>query len=168
MLRWRVTALGVLAAGVLAFGGCGEAGAARQDFGPSDVAQIRERTQEFARAFNAGEVQRIAGMYTDQAVFLPPNTGTLRGRDSLPGFFAALLAEGATDLTMEPRDVSGQGPLAYESGSYVLLRKPEDGRQTRDRGKYLFVLRHYNEGWLYEYFMWSSDLPAPVEITEID
>jgi ketosteroid isomerase-like protein len=148
---------------VVALGAC-QSGAARDEFAPGDVARIREHTQAFVRAFNAGDVPQILGMYTDQAVFMPPNTGSLRGHDSLRGFYDALLAEGATDLTMEAREIGGYGSLGYESGTYLMVRRPAEGPHTRDRGKYLFVLRRMSDGWLYEQAAWSSDLPAPVQI----
>jgi ketosteroid isomerase-like protein len=166
MARWREVAA---VAALLALAACGNnSGAPGEEFAPGDVARIRERTQEFTRAFNTGDVQQMVGMYADQAVFMPPNTGALRGRDSLRGFYETLLADGATDLTMESREIGGHGPVGYESGTYVLYRRPDEGPHTRDRGKYLFVLRRYAGGWLYEHAAWSSDLPAPVQVGRPD
>ncbi len=58
---------------------------------------------------------------------------------------------------MEPEDVAGHGPLAYQSGTYTLT-----GAAARDRGKYLIVMRNMAGNWRMEYTAWSSDLPLPV------
>ena len=67
-------------------------------------------------------------------------------------------------LTLESRDVAGHGPIAYENGSYTMVVRDAAG-ESRDRGKYLFVLRKGNGQWRYEYAIWNSDLPKPV-VTE--
>ena len=71
-----------------------------------------------------------------------------------------MLKAGATNLKLDVAEVSGHGPLAYESGSYELDYQPGGGSATHDRGKYLFVLRKLGNIWRYEYTVWNSDLPA--------
>jgi hypothetical protein len=68
-----------------------------------------------------------------------------------------MLKSGATDLRLNIAEVSGSGPLAYQTGTYELSRNPN----VRDRGKYLFVARKIADTWRYEYTMWNSDLPVP-------
>ena len=68
---------------------------------------------------------------------------------------------------MESGNVGGHGPLAYESGSYSLNRRPASGPHTRDRGKYMFIWRNTNGQWQIEYTMWSSDLPEYVNIAPV-
>jgi len=79
----------------------------------------------------------------------------LRGREPLKPFFSNMSEQGATALTMESEEVSGHGPIAYESGTYTVTYR--DG--ARDRGKYLRVLRNMAGTWRAEKTKWSSDLP---------
>ena len=64
----------------------------------------------------------------------------------------------------------GHGTLAYESGTFSLIRKPASGPETRDRGKYMFIWRFYpaQKAWLIDYTIWSSDLPQRVTVPSAD
>ena len=136
-------------------------GAKEQGFTREDQDIIRKNAVDLAAAFNAKEVDKVIGFYADNSVFMPPNAPLLRGRDPLKSFYADLIAKGATDLRLEPEEVSGSGPIAYASGTYSVTFA--DGA-SRDRGKYLLVLRNLAGTWRTEKTIWSSDLPpAPTQ-----
>jgi ketosteroid isomerase-like protein len=154
-MRARTNALtAALAAFAIAAAAC--AGAPQEEFTRADADAIRKVDADFVAAFNAKEADKILGMYTDNSVFMPPNAPTLRGTQPLKSFFGDMFARGATDLRMDPTDIAGHGPIAYQSGSYSLTTGT-----TRDRGKFLFVMRKMAGNWRLEYTMWSSDLPQP-------
>ena len=125
------------------------------EFTMKDQTLIRERNDAFVTAFNAKDVDQILGLYGETSVFMPPNEPIIRGKDALRTFYGDLLKSGGTDLRLSVTEVSGNGPLAYQTGTYELNRGA-----VRDRGKYLFVLRKIADTWRYEYTMWNSDLPA--------
>ena len=130
------------------------------EFTMKDQASIRQRTDAFVKAFNAKAVDDILSIYAENSVFMPPNEPVIRGKEALRTFYDDLLKSGATGLRLNVGEVSGHGPLAYQSGTYEMDLKPETGTPGRDRGKYLFVLRKMGETWRYEYSMWNSDLPV--------
>jgi len=130
-----------------------------EEFTMKDQSSIRERTDAFVKAFNAKEVNDVLGIYAENSVFMPPNEPVIRGKEALKTFYDDLLKSGATGLKLNVGEVSGHGPLAYQSGTYEMEIKGATGQATRDRGKYLFVLRKMGETWRYEYSMWNSDLP---------
>ena len=101
----------------------------------------------------------MLGIYAENSVFMPPNEPVIRGKEALKTFYDDLLKSGATGLKLNVGEVSGHGPLAYQSGTYEMEVKRASGQATRDRGKYLFVLRKMGETWRFEYTMWNSDLP---------
>ena len=133
-----------------------------EEFTLKDQASIRERADMFVKAFNAKDTNQILGVYAENSVFMPPNEPVIRGKDALKTFYDDLLKSGAADLKLNVGEVSGHGPLAYQTGTYEMEIKKGDGAGTRDRGKYLFVLRKFNDTWRYEYSMWNSDLPVTV------
>jgi len=139
----------------LAMGACG--GPAEQGFTKTDADAIRKTTADLAAGFNGKQIDQILSLYADNSVFMPPNAPMLRGREPLKSFYSDLTAR-ATDLKLEPEDVAGHGPIGYESGSYAM-----NLGATRDRGKFLFILRNTAGNWRVEYTSWSSDLPRPVE-----
>ena len=124
-----------------------------------DQAALRERTDAFVKAFNAKDVAQVLSIYAENSNFMPPNQPVIRGKDSLKIFYDDLLKSGATNLKLDVSEVSGHGPLAYQSGTYEMDVKPASGVSTHDRGKYLFIARKLNNTWRYEYTVWNSDLP---------
>ncbi len=148
----RRPGLVLCAAIALTFGACG--GRKVPEFGRADADTIKKVTQDFVAAYNAKDAAKVVTFLSGSAVLMPPNSSTLRGQDSIKGYYQARFAEGATDLSLDPRDVSGSGPLAYASGSYSVRTG-----DRRDRGKYLWILRNMAGTWRAEYQVWSSDLP---------
>ena len=155
MKKFLVSLLGVVS---LAAAGCSTAKPG-EEFGLKDQATIRERTDAFVKAFNEKNVDKVLGVYAENSVFMPPNQPIIRGKDALRTFYDDQLKSGATNLRLNIGEVSGHGPLAYESGSYEMEVKPGSGAASRDRGKYLFLLRRIGDAWRFEYTMWNSDLP---------
>ena len=126
-----------------------------EEFTMKDQTMIRERNDAFVKTFNAKDVDQVLGIYAENSTFMPPNEPIIRGKDALRTFYTDLIKAGGSDLRLNVAEVSGHGPLAYQTGTYELNRGP-----VRDRGKYLFVLRKIGDIWRYEYTMWNSDLPA--------
>lgn len=147
-----VTSAAVLAL-TLSLAAC--AGPKEQEFTRTDAEAIRKATSDLTTAFNAKQLDKVLALYADNSVFMPPNAPLLRGRDPLKSFYTDLASKW-TELKMEPVDIGGQGPLAYQCGTYTLT-----GTEARDRGKYLIVMRNMAGSWRMEYTAWSSDLPRP-------
>lgn len=144
----------------LASGGCSQAGP--PEFGQTDVANIKKMLQEFAAAYNAKDALKVSQMFTGAAVVMPPNASTVRGQENVKDYYVRRFNQGATDLSLEAVDVGGHGPLAFVSGDYRLNLAPPGGDVHRDRGKFLFVLRHVGDGWMLDHLMFSSDFAAPI------
>ena len=143
-----------IAALVLTLGVSACAGPKPQEFTRADADAIRKSTTDFTAAFNQKEIDKVVDFYVDNSVLMPPNKPLLRGRDALKVYYGTEVARGG-ELKMDTEEVNGHGPLAYESGTYSISY--ESG--TRDRGKYLRVLRLMNGAWRTEKTIWSSDLP---------
>ena len=149
----RTVTTAALLALTLSLAAC--AGPKEQEFTRADAEAIRKTTADLTTAFNAKQLDKVLDQYADNSVFMPPNAPLLRGRDPLKSFYADLATKW-TELKMEPEDVAGHGPIAYQSGTYTLT-----GTEARDRGKYLIIMRNMAGNWRVEYTAWSSDLPKP-------
>ena len=130
-------------------------GAKEQGFTMADQQAIRKNATDLAAAFNAKEVDKLLDFYADTSIFMPPNAPLLRGREPLKSFYSNMIERGATNLRLEPNEVSGYGPIAYAAGTYSVSYD----KGGHDRGKYLLVLRNMGGTWRTEKTIWSSDLP---------
>jgi len=134
-----------------------------KEFGVADQQQIRQVVQDFVAAYNAADAAKVRDLYSGAAVLMPPNAATVRGSEPIQGYYHTRFnTDGATDLQVEPREVSGAGALGYANCTFSVNLKPEGGTERHDRGKILFVLRKLANRWLIEMSMWSSDLPPVV------
>jgi uncharacterized protein (TIGR02246 family) len=135
----------------------------QREFSKADVASIRTLAQEFVSAYNAKDPAKLATLFAGGVAMMPPNASTVRGTEGVQEYFASRFGQGASDLVVDPKDISGAGPLAYASGDYSLkMVPPAGGPERRDRGKFLWILRDFRGKWLLEYLIFSSDfLPGP-------
>ncbi len=153
----RTAATLVVVALALTAGACG--GPQEQQFTRADSDAIRKLDADFVAAFNAKNVDKLLTLYADNSVFMPPNAPTLRGREPLTSFYREMMSKSDTSLQMDPVDIAGHGPIAYQNGTFTRTTAG-----NRDRGKFLFVMRKMGDTWRFEYTIWSSDLPAPASM----
>ena len=124
----------------------------------ADEAAIANSGPEWAAALNAGDADKMAGMYWEDAVIQPPGASSAEGREAIRDFLAAEISNAkAAGMTMNiPKagkiDVSGD--LAYEAGTYSVS---DASGATVDTGKYLGVFQKRNGKWLYVRDTWNSD-----------
>lgn len=152
--------LSLMAASVLAVSFAACSAPAQREFGKADRDSITKLVQEFVTAYNAKDAVKVAKLFSGGAGLMPPNASTLRGTESIQEYFVSRFAQGASDLVITPKDISGSGALAYASGEYSLKLAPAGGPERRDRGKFLWVLRDFSGKWLLDYLIFSSDFPA--------
>ena len=60
-------------------------GAARSD----DLATVQSLNDRLAASFNTGDGARIAEMYTDDALLMPPGGKLVKGRDGITKYWSA-------------------------------------------------------------------------------
>jgi uncharacterized protein (TIGR02246 family) len=154
--------LAVLFPVALLFTACQPAVAPLSD---EDVAAIRNLTeQELVEALLAGDWDRFAASFTEDAVRMPPNEPLHRGRGVIRQWAEANWGPLTyTEFTMKVQDVDGRGDLAYAWGPYsATVEVPGLPEPVKDIGKYLVVLRKQEGGrWLASVAMFNSDSPPP-------
>jgi ketosteroid isomerase-like protein len=159
-MRSRCLAI-IVAVMAVALASC--SAAPTNEFSRQDREQITKFVKDFAAAYNTKDPVKLVPFYSGSAILMPPNASTVRGQESIQGYYQNRLGvDGATDLQIEPREISGQGSLAYMSGTFSLNLKPEGKPEGHDRGKILFILRSLAKNWKIEISMWSSDLPPVI------
>jgi ketosteroid isomerase-like protein len=118
----------------------------------------------WARLTAAGHADSIAEFYTTDAVIMPPNMSTTRGRDAIRTFFATM-NELKPTLAIHAEAVTATGTNAVEMGRWTFTwpantpRPP--GAPAVDSGKYMVHWVSENGHWLMKHDIWNSDLPMP-------
>jgi uncharacterized protein (TIGR02246 family) len=121
------------------------------------ISQIGE---QWARHWNAGELDKLIQAYAPDAVYMPPHHPAAHGRDAICEYLKSPMKHGVGELTYEVTFIKHSGDLAYDVGRYT-MSVPWGGGKRQDRGKYLTVWRRQPNGeWLIVADTWSSDLPS--------
>ncbi len=122
---------------------------------------IRERGEEWARHWNAGDVEGVAALYAEDAVYLPPHHEAVHGREAIREYLRAPIAHGVSELAFTVTYIKQQGATAWDVGTYRMMIPQNDGTLKEDKGKYLSVWTLRGKNWLLVADAWSSDLSAP-------
>src|SRR5919197_4421228 len=133
---------------------------------PADTSAAAKQAIDAANAAwprltSSGHADSIAEFYTANAVIMPPNMPTTRGKEAIRTFFAAMNPVKPT-LTLHADSVFGSGNAAVEVGRWhfaFAAGTAPAGMPSADSGKY--IVRWVNEGgrWLMAQDIWNSDAP---------
>jgi len=125
-----------------------------------DEAAIRAGSDAFLAAYNDGDVDAVVKHFAATATVMPPNMGSLHGRDEIRQFvqkgIAGAKANGITLALAAGSDVGVSGDLGFHSGTYTASK----AGAAIDNGKYLETWRKSGGEWRMMRRMWNSDRPA--------
>ncbi len=127
----------------------------------ADRAAIDAQRGAFRDAAQAGEWARAAGIYTEDAMLLPPNAPVVVGRANIQQMFQGMPPVG--EVVFSTREAAGTADLALVRGVYSMTMMPPGATAAvPDTGKFVELWRKQPDGaWLLQWDMWNSDLAPP-------
>lgn len=121
---------------------------------------IRAIAQEFAKQYNARNLDKLGDLFTDdgrmQSPFHPPAEGAKALRKH---FEQAFKEYDPRSLTVETTHVEVSGDMAFSVGTFEMSLRIPSGRRLADRGKWLVALRRVGVGWRIVAHCFNTDLP---------
>ena len=120
-------------------------------------AQIAQVNRSFERGVSDGDAEAMAGMFTDDALVLPPNSGVLRGKDAIEAYFQGSFDMGVARVDLETVEVEHHGDTATEVGRVNLF---DDSGNVLDRGKYIVIWKKVDGSWKLHRDIHNSNLAA--------
>ena len=147
---WKAVAwltLGVLMA--CAPGGeAGQRGMTAPD--PADITALGNVREQLAGALNSADLARVASLFVEDAVFMPPNQPPIGERQAIQGAQKNFLDQVTTDISFSAEEMEIAGGWAFERGALTgrLIPKVE-GEPIPVNNKYLRILeRHPDGSWM--------------------
>ena len=109
---------------------------------------IEKANSEWASAMKTGDAATIAAAYADDAIFVGADGACTKGRTQIEKLYAARFEKSglAISTKIEPRNVTVDGDLAYESG-YGEIGAKKDGKTAVSGGRYLTVWHNQADEW---------------------
>jgi uncharacterized protein (TIGR02246 family) len=120
-----------------------------------DRPTIQNLNDQFAKAFNTGDIAAVAAHYTEDAVVLPPGAEMVMGRDAILTFWKSA-AEQISDIKLTAVDVKPLGDnAAREIGTFSLRTKGAQPQQIT--GKYVVVWEKVETDWKLATDIWNTN-----------
>jgi uncharacterized protein (TIGR02246 family) len=120
---------------------------------------VRGLTQDFATAFNTGNYDQAAALFTSDGFLMPPQHDLVQGQKPIELMLGKLGEAGYQNLRLETIRVEESGDMAVEIGRYTAAVQQANGTTVADRGKFVQVWRRLGI-WRMTSNCWNSDLPA--------
>jgi uncharacterized protein (TIGR02246 family) len=127
----------------------------------TDAQEISELLQEYAAAVFAGDVDRLIGLYADDAINMVPNTPPAIGKEAIRARFLAGNEIATFEGVVSADEVHVSGDLAFLLATYDETGTPRTGGEpTRRYGKWIIVLQRQTDGsWKWWREMWNVYTP---------
>jgi uncharacterized protein (TIGR02246 family) len=98
-------------------------------------------------AVKEGDVDAYVRLFTEDGIYLWPNTPSIVGREALHTWFKRRFAEYSAELEKTVEEIMIQGEWAYERGSEVAkITTKSTGNVNVTRGKYINIYRKQSDG----------------------
>jgi uncharacterized protein (TIGR02246 family) len=110
------------------------------------VAEVNAVAQAFHDGVANQDAAALAGLYSEEGRFLPPNMEPSVGPAAIQAAMQQLLDMGARSLDVEPIDVREAGDTTIEYGRYELGIEPEGAERVTDVGKYIVIHEAQDDG----------------------
>ena len=129
----------------------------------ADEAAIRAAADAWNTAYNAGDVDKIVALYTEDAVMMPPDAPAASGPAAIREFLAKDVAE-AKAAGISVKDDGGTVGLTAEYGWHAGRFSASDAaRKTVSAGKYVELWRKKDGTWRMFRDIWNNDAAPPAE-----
>ncbi len=133
----------------------------------ADVEAIKKITDDFNAAINAGNIDKLVSLYTDDAVRIPPNKPALVGKEAIRRLFQEQLDQFTVQNEGVIVDLKVSGDLAFVRGSWTSINTPKTGGEPlKYNGSFVSVIQKQPEGsWKVICNIWSNEqlILPPIE-----
>lgn len=142
--------------------GCGSQGDTSSDSQAAEAAAraaIAEARQAYTEAALNGDVDALMALYTEDPVFMPPNSDPLQGRDALEEFVSGMFANGGfSQFQYDMLELYVLGDDAAEVISYSFTLPGDEG--VSDGGSDIHIWQRQEDGsWKIHRDLFNSHSP---------
>jgi uncharacterized protein (TIGR02246 family) len=105
---------------------------------------IDDLRQQWGDLYNEGDVEAVAEIYTEDAIFYAPDGSVHEGRDAIQDWLQENIDAGVTEVSIEPTETEVVNDVAYDIVSYAFMN---DEGETAVEGYSLVILMRENGEW---------------------
>jgi uncharacterized protein (TIGR02246 family) len=119
--------------------------------------EIAATNRAFEEAVRKGDVERLAYLYTTDAMALPPDGPVVKGRDAIKELWGSVIRDMALrDVQLQTQDLEVSGDTACEVGEARLTLEPPSSQPTSVTVKYVVAWKKAAGRWLLHRDIWNT------------
>jgi len=112
-----------------------------------DLRAIETLRDAFVKAHNDGSVDRLAELFTDDAILIPADDATCEGRGEIADYLQSVLDESPSTLEFDVKETKVLGDWAFERIDVtVVVPDPVTREEWEVWARYLWVLKRQPGG----------------------
>jgi len=108
--------------------------------------QIKESAQQFADAYNRGDLNTIVELYDQDALILSPGCDIETGLDAIKNCYQEAINLGWKNFRQVSVEIDSNDKLAYHIGQFTIDSPETDGSTQQAKGKYIDVYKLHDDG----------------------
>jgi len=123
----------------------------------NDQEQIRVVFEEvYAANVRGRDFEGYGKMYTDDALWMPPDKPDRRGIPDIVEGFASLIANQNIDPTFIAEEIEVRGDVGYVVGTYIATNYPIDGSPSKEvKFRALWLMKKEGDFWKIDREIWN-------------
>jgi ketosteroid isomerase-like protein len=133
----------------------------------ADVKQIRMWIERYCATVTAGDFDGYRDFWTEDVVWLPPNTPIREGLEACMEYNRPLFEYYHSVETMTAEEIKVAGGWAFVRVDYTYRGTPKPGTDVQplwEDGKGVFLLqRRPDASWVSTHCVWNSNLPIKAD-----
>jgi uncharacterized protein (TIGR02246 family) len=118
----------------------------------------------YVAAMKARDAAKVAELYMENAVEMPPHQKPVRGRASIQKYYEQQFKDASAEfsgVTLNRTEARISGNIGYDTGQYSQRITPKGGKPIDDTGNYIVILHQADGQWRVAYAIYNSHLPPP-------
>jgi uncharacterized protein (TIGR02246 family) len=139
----------LMALSLLALCACGhgDAGPGKAGPDPADLKAIERLRDAFLNASNDSDADRLSGLFTADAVFVPDGDAACEGRREIADYFRDVMDQGPSTLKFDVLESVVEGDWAFERIDATLTTQDAGtGEPAEEWDRYFWILRKQPDG----------------------
>jgi ketosteroid isomerase-like protein len=122
----------------------------------SDIhSTIRTLSDNFESTFSIGDVTKISGFYTENAMLLPSGFDFVKGKQDIKEFWQSAIDMGIKFIKIDIIEIEQHNDTAIEMSNYTLSGSD---KQVIDAGKGIVIWKNAGDAWKMHRDIWNSSL----------
>jgi uncharacterized protein (TIGR02246 family) len=119
--------------------------------------EIAAVNRAFEESVRKGDLERLAQLYTKDAIALPPDGPVVRGRDAIKQLWGSVVRDMALrEVALQTVELEVAGDMACEVGEARLTLEPPSSEPTTAVVKYVVVWKREGDRWQLHRDIWNA------------